>query len=90
MDTLEAINNTQIQSQLNSSIEYQLNSVDNMDNNNVNIEDQSLERLEDQLNTMETIDNTSSNPVCYTGTMYFQTKILKILNNANVSHYLYN
>ena len=90
MKTLEATNNTQIQSEVNASKECQFNSVDNnMEDNNINIEDQSFERLEDQLNTIETIENTSSNPVCYTETMYYQTKLLKILDDANVSHDLY-
>ena len=81
---------TQIQSQSNSSTGCQLNSVENnMEDNNINIEDQSLERLEDHENTVETMDNTPSNPVCYTETMYYQTKLLKILDDANVSHYLY-
>ena len=35
------------------------------------------------------MDNTSSNPICYTNTMYYQTKLLKILDDANVSHDLY-
>ena len=35
------------------------------------------------------MDNTPSNPVCYTETMYYQTKLLKILDDANVSHDLY-
>ena len=90
MKTLKANNNKQIQSQLNSSTGCQLNSIDNnMEDNNINIEDQSLERLEDHENTVETMDNTSSNPVCYTETMYYQTKLLKILDDANVSHDLY-
>ena len=38
---------------------------------------------------METMNNTSSNPICYTNTMYYQTKLLKILDDANVSHDLY-
>ena len=63
--------------------------MDNIEDPNVNIKDQSLERLEDQLNTIETMDNTPSNPVCYTETMYYQTKLLKILDDANVSHDLY-
>ena len=75
---------------MNSSTGCQLNSIDNnMEDNNLNIEDQNLERLEDQVNTIQTIDNTSSNPVCYTNTMYYQTKLLKILDDANVSHDLY-
>ena len=90
MKTLEATDNTQIQSQINSFTEYQLNSIDNnMEDTNVNIENQSLERLDDQVNTVETMDNTPSNPVCYTNTMYYQTKLLKILDDANVSHDLY-
>ena len=38
---------------------------------------------------METMDNISSNPICYTSTMYYQTKLFKILDDANVSHDLY-
>ena len=38
---------------------------------------------------MKTMDNTSTNPICYTETMYYQTKLLKILDDANVSHDLY-
>ena len=60
-----------------------------MEDNNLNFEDQSLERLEDHENTVETIDNTPSNLLCYTETMYYQTKLLKILDDANVSHDLY-
>ena len=54
MKTLEATDNTQIQSQMNSSTEYQFNSIDNnMEDTNINIEDQSLERLEDQVNIIK-------------------------------------
>ena len=61
-----------------------------MQDTNINIKDQSLERLEDQLNVIKTIDNISSNLVCYTEIMYYQTQLLKILDDANISHYLYN
>ena len=30
------------------------------------------------------------NPICFTATVYHQTKLLKILNDANVPNYLYN
>ena len=35
------------------------------------------------------METTSSNPICYTKTMYYQTKLFKILDDDNVSHDLY-
>ena len=35
------------------------------------------------------MDNISSNLICYTNTMHYQTKLLKIFDDANVSHDLY-
>ena len=59
------------------------------ENSNVSFEEENIENIEDQ-----NIDNPApsipkNNSLCFTNTMHYQTKLLKILDDANTPHYLY-
>ena len=47
------------------------------------------EVMDDNSNTFGNNVNIQDNVLCYTNIVYHQTKLLQILDNANMPHYLY-
>ena len=84
------INNTKnlknLQSKLifNSFSDCEDNDLSNSNDSNITNDSNSV-AIRDNIS-----NNISKNPMCFTATVHHQTKLLKILNDANVPNYLYN
>ena len=75
-----------LQSELefNSFNGCQINGLSNMKDNNITNDPNSIATIDNLSN------NISNNLICFTAIVYYQTKLLKILNDANVPNYLHN
>ena len=56
-----------------------------------NITDSNVTNVPNSIAIRDNVSNNiSTNPICFITTVHHQTKLLKILNDANVPNYLYN
>ena len=74
----------------NSMVECSTNPIVNMDFLDDNVEIESDEIMDDNSNSFGNNVNIQDNVLCYSNTVYHQTKLLQILDNANTPHYLYS
>ena len=57
----------------------------------INIKDSNISNDPNSFAIRDNVSNNiSTNPICFTIIVHYQTKLLKILNDANVPNYLYN
>ena len=70
--------------------ECSTNPIVNMEFLDDNVEIESDEIMDDNSNSFGNNVNIQDNVLCYSNTVYHQTKLLQILDNANMPHYLYS
>ena len=62
---------------------------DSLVTNNDNVQDENIEDIEDTIDTDEMNTDEPTQSVCFTDNIYYQTKLAKILDDANAANYVY-